>query len=83
MPRLDGYGLLRRMRGSKAQRLRDMPVVVVSGADELEERRLAREAGIPFEERPFSLEEAYRAREAFVSSASTFVNMPRPAFAEQ
>nr|WP_217345282.1 response regulator [Noviherbaspirillum sp. L7-7A]MBV0879534.1 response regulator [Noviherbaspirillum sp. L7-7A] len=45
MPRLDGYGLLRRMRASKAQRLRDMPVVVVSGADEMEERRLAREAG--------------------------------------
>lgn len=45
MPRLDGYGLLRRMRGSKAQRLRDMPVVVVSGADEMEERRLAKEAG--------------------------------------
>lgn len=45
MPRLDGYGLLRRMRGSRSQRLRDMPVVVVSGADEAEERRLAREAG--------------------------------------
>jgi PleD family two-component response regulator len=45
MPRLDGYGLLRRMRASRAQRLRDMPVVVVSGADEMEERRLAREAG--------------------------------------
>jgi PleD family two-component response regulator len=45
MPRLDGYGLLRRMRASKAQRLREMPVVVVSGADEMEERRLAREAG--------------------------------------
>lgn len=45
MPRLDGYSLLRRMRASKAQRLREMPVVVVSGADEMEERRLAREAG--------------------------------------
>ncbi|HEX8886426.1 MAG TPA: response regulator [Noviherbaspirillum sp.] len=45
MPRLDGYGLLRRMRASRSQRLREMPVVVVSGADETEERRLAREAG--------------------------------------
>lgn len=45
MPRLDGYSLLRRMRASRAQRLREMPVVVVSGADEPEERRLAREAG--------------------------------------
>ena len=45
MPRLDGYGLLRRMRTSRSQRLRDMPVVVVSGTDEAEERRLAKEAG--------------------------------------
>ena len=45
MPRLDGYSLLRRMRASKSQRLREMPVVVVSGADEMEERRLAKEAG--------------------------------------
>lgn len=45
MPRLDGYGLLRRMRSSRAQRLRDMPVVVISGADEVEERRLVKEAG--------------------------------------
>jgi len=45
MPRLDGYSLLRRMRASKAQRLREMPVVVVSGADEIEECRLAKEAG--------------------------------------
>lgn len=45
MPKLDGYGLLRRMRASRAQRLREMPVVVVSGADEMEERRLAKDAG--------------------------------------
>ncbi|QJE72887.1 D-amino-acid transaminase [Aerophototrophica crusticola] len=34
--------------------------------------RLAGELGIPFEERPFTVEEAYAAREAFISSASTF-----------
>jgi two-component system cell cycle response regulator len=45
MPRLDGYGLLRRMRASRSQRLRDMPVVVVSGTDDADERRQAREAG--------------------------------------
>jgi CheY-like chemotaxis protein len=38
MPRLDGYGLLRRMRASRSDHLREMPVVVVSGTDDLEER---------------------------------------------
>jgi PleD family two-component response regulator len=45
MPRLDGYGLLRRMRASRSDHLRAMPVVVVSGSDDLEERAQAREAG--------------------------------------
>lgn len=34
---------------------------------------LAQQEGIPFEERTFSLEEAYEAKEAFVSSATSFV----------
>ena len=45
MPKLDGYGLLQRIRGSKVSRIRDIPVVVVSGSDEEEERVRAREAG--------------------------------------
>nr|WP_314623878.1 response regulator [uncultured Noviherbaspirillum sp.] len=45
MPRLDGYGLLRRMRGSRSEHLREMPVVVVSGTDDADERRQAIEAG--------------------------------------
>ena len=45
MPRLDGYGLLRRMRASQSRRIREMPVVVVSGSDDADERRRAREAG--------------------------------------
>lgn len=45
MPRLDGYGLLRRMRGSRSGHLREMPVVVVSGTDDADERRQAIEAG--------------------------------------
>jgi D-alanine transaminase len=32
-----------------------------------------REAGVPYEERAFSLEEARRAREAFITSATSFV----------
>merc|ERR1711969_214757 len=35
--------------------------------------RLAGEAGIPIEERAFSVEEALAAREAFITSASSFV----------
>ncbi|WP_395676443.1 D-amino-acid transaminase [Inquilinus sp.] len=35
--------------------------------------RIAAAAGLRFEERPFTLEEAYAAREAFLSSATSFV----------
>lgn len=45
MPKLDGYGLLRRIRSSEVARLREMPVVVVSGSDEAEERERAKAAG--------------------------------------
>jgi D-alanine transaminase len=47
--------------------------LILNGVTRLSILRLAEEAGIPFEERPFSVEEAYAAREAFLSSASTFV----------
>lgn len=45
MPRLDGYGLLQRIRGSRISRIRELPVVVVSGSDEFEERERAKAAG--------------------------------------
>jgi PleD family two-component response regulator len=45
MPRLDGYGLLRRMRASQSRRIREMPVVVISGSDDADEHLRAREAG--------------------------------------
>jgi D-alanine transaminase len=47
--------------------------LILNGVTRLSILRLAEEAGILFEERPFSVEEAYAAREAFLSSASTFV----------
>jgi len=46
---------------------------ILNGITRLRILKLAAEAGIPFEERPFTVDEAYRAREAFVSSATTFV----------
>jgi PleD family two-component response regulator len=45
MPKLDGYGLLQRIRSSKISRIRNMPVVVVSGSDEQTERDRAKAAG--------------------------------------
>ncbi|RZI43010.1 response regulator [Herbaspirillum sp. HC18] len=45
MPKLDGYGLLKRIRNSKVSRIRDIPVVVVSGSDEKEERDRVKAAG--------------------------------------
>ena len=45
MPRLDGYGLLGRMRASRSAHLRAMPVVVISGTDDAEERLQAKVAG--------------------------------------
>jgi CheY-like chemotaxis protein len=45
MPKLDGYGLLKRIRSSKIGRIRNLPVVVVSGSDEQEERDRAKAAG--------------------------------------
>lgn len=45
MPKLDGYGLLQRIRASKISRIRNLPVVVVSGSDEGEERDRAKAAG--------------------------------------
>ncbi|HWV62632.1 MAG TPA: response regulator, partial [Oxalicibacterium sp.] len=45
MPKLDGYGLLQRIRSSGIGRIRTMPVVVVSGSDEQAERERAKAAG--------------------------------------
>lgn len=45
MPKLDGYGLLQRIRNSRVSRIRDLPVVVVSGSDEQEERDRAKAFG--------------------------------------
>lgn len=45
MPKLDGYGLLKRIRSSEISRIRNLPVVVVSGSDEQTERDRAKAAG--------------------------------------
>lgn len=45
MPRLDGYGLLQRIRSSKISRIREIPVVVISGSDEKAELERVKLAG--------------------------------------
>lgn len=45
MPRLDGYELLQRIRTSKISRIRNVPVIVISGSDEQEERDRVKAAG--------------------------------------
>ncbi|MDP2809013.1 MAG: diguanylate cyclase [Rhodocyclaceae bacterium] len=45
MPRLDGYGLLERVRNSGIARIRETPVIMISGDEDEESRRRARELG--------------------------------------
>jgi len=45
MPRLDGYGLLERIRTSKVPRVRDMPVIMISGDEDESARHRAKELG--------------------------------------
>jgi PleD family two-component response regulator len=39
MPRLDGFGLLQRIRGSRLSRINSLPVLIISGEDEDEVQR--------------------------------------------
>ena len=45
MPRLDGYGLLTRIRAAAAPLLRDLPVIIITGADDEPARQRALDAG--------------------------------------
>lgn len=45
MPKVDGFELLTRVRSSKVQRIRELPVIVISGEDEVHERERAASMG--------------------------------------
>ncbi len=45
MPRLDGYGLLERVRSSRVHRIADIPVIMISGDEDDTARERARELG--------------------------------------
>lgn len=46
MPKLDGYGLLERLRSSKLRRLQEIPFILVSGEETEEERGRAKSLGV-------------------------------------
>ncbi len=46
MPVLDGYGLLTRIRGARLARIRDIPVLMISGDEEEEARERAKSLGV-------------------------------------
>lgn len=45
MPRLDGYGLVERIRASKLSRIREMPVIMISGDEDETARQRAKQLG--------------------------------------
>ena len=45
MPKLDGFGLLRLVRGAKDERVRKLPVIVISGSQDQAANSRARQAG--------------------------------------
>jgi diguanylate cyclase (GGDEF)-like protein len=45
MPRLDGYGLLERIRASKVHRVRDLPVIMISADEDETVRQRAKDLG--------------------------------------
>ncbi|HEY1288544.1 MAG TPA: response regulator [Burkholderiales bacterium] len=45
MPKLDGYGLLRLIRGAKDERIKKLPVIVISGSQDQAAQSRARQAG--------------------------------------
>jgi two-component system, cell cycle response regulator len=45
MPKLDGFGLLERVRGSKDQRIKEMPIVIISGNQNEAAKKRARDMG--------------------------------------
>ena len=46
MPKLDGFGLLERVRSSKLRRMQEIPFILVSGAESEEERQRAHSLGV-------------------------------------
>ena len=45
MPRLDGFGLLQRIRASRLSRIQELPVLIISGEEDGETREKARQMG--------------------------------------
>jgi PleD family two-component response regulator len=85
MPELDGFGLIEAMRGDESDRVRDLPVLVVSGSAGAAERRRLKAFGVgdmmtkPFRDDALKLrvERLIGAEEAEVEAAVAEVAAPR------
>lgn len=69
MPNLDGFGFIERIRASEEERIRDQPIIVITGASEEEEvRRKVFEVGATdFISKPFKSTELVARAEAHAS----------------
>ncbi len=69
MPRLDGFGLIERIRGAENERIRNQPVVVITGAaeDESVKRKVFEVGATDFISKPFKATELVARAEAHVS----------------
>lgn len=72
MPKVDGFELLTRIRSSKVGRIRELPVIVLSGSDESTERQKAAALGATdFIEKGASATELLSRLETLVALATT------------
>ncbi len=72
MPNLDGYGLIQKIRQSDQERIRDLPVIVITGAkeDESVRRKVFEVGATDFVTKPFKSTELIARAEAHASYRS-------------
>ena len=72
MPKVDGFELLNRVRSSKVQRIRELPIVIISGEEETAERERAAGVGATdFIRKGVGAAELLARREVLVRLSST------------
>ena len=73
MPKLDGYGLLERIRNSHLPHIRDLPVIIITGANDSEasKKRATRAGATDFIGKPFDSVHLLARAQAHASAHST------------
>lgn len=79
MPNLDGYGLIQRIRHSDQERIRDLPVIVITGAkeDESVRRKVFEVGATDFVTKPFKSTELVARAEAHANYRSDKSNLQK------